>query len=76
MKCADCKFFEVMPSKENLGGHCHRYPPQLVFEVLEPLGPGQSRQWFPYMEIDSWCGEFQEALHGDRALIRSILSDG
>ena len=66
--CETCKFYtpvsiitvdngEVIPAE---GGHCRRYPPQLVAEVVR-VGEGVSQSvvqpYFPYMARSEWCGE-------------------
>lgn len=57
MQCKNCKFFKRLRER---GGHCLRYPPQLVFEKNQGA-IGQATQYFPYMENDEWCGEHQPA---------------
>lgn len=55
-QCYGCKFF----ARDNeRGGHCHRYPPQIICEVGTQAINNQAQQYFPYMENTDWCGEHQ-----------------
>ena len=56
MQCYGCKFFK---RRNEQGGYCWRYPPQLVYEVGFHGASGQVSQHFPYMENTEWCGEHQ-----------------
>jgi hypothetical protein len=58
--CKTCFFFVWLNSKN---GHCKRYPPQ----SYPAKGLMESGSWrdgvefaFPVMEIDDWCGCWEE----------------
>lgn len=52
-KCEKCRFIEVLANRKDWG-YCHRYPPT-------PDGKNIfTRDNFPVLSIDDWCGEFQK----------------
>jgi hypothetical protein len=53
VSCAACKFF--VKNGQYDAGQCRRFPPQLVVE-----GHDDTRTFFPYVDADEWCGEFQK----------------
>ena len=52
-RCNKCRFFD----KDNNGpkGDCRRYPPQVT--IMDSFG--NSRQSYPRMMQNEWCGEFR-----------------
>jgi len=57
-QCKDCEFFVRLHS---LGGRCHRYPPQIYFEIAQHVSvSGQAVCYQPYVENKDWCGEHKE----------------
>jgi hypothetical protein len=56
--CISCHFFE---HKDEHGGWCHRFPPQLVHETFENMSRGQTMQYFPWIQSNEWCGEHKKA---------------
>ena len=54
--CVTCTFYN---RRDEGGGHCRRYPPQIMFQGFAS-GGGQSAQYFPFMSPDEWCGEHKD----------------
>ena len=54
--CYNCRYFRITnEGTEEQVFECRRYAPH----VLSGSGTGWSKQLFPYIYADDWCGEYK-----------------
>jgi hypothetical protein len=58
-RCENCRFFKRQEGFS--GGHCRRFPPTIVGNLIESERYGREITWdqtMPYTQIADWCGEW------------------
>jgi len=61
--CKECRFYKQY---SDVNGSCRRFPPIVTNGT-------QMRGYFPIVEYDDWCGEFEAKLDADEMIDISLL---
>lgn len=56
--CKECRYW-LPKNAARTGGHCKRYPPDVVVVEDDDGDLCQTRDMFPVTSSEEWCGEFQ-----------------
>lgn len=67
--CLNCRFWKTQNETSNWGT-CHRYPPNIIFDVNREL----NTEFFPETNGGTWCGEHQP--HEKHLYPEDLISKG